>query len=461
MQYSFLIVDTNTNINYFIYFCNKQPLRIVDKIINISWFSLHINNYLPPILYYKFMMNKKTFILLIALSIAHIINAQQNKTNRWSVFSKTAVNFDPSTHPDGLNNNDSIIYIGNGRIALKKVKLPHFNRNTQLTAKITLVSNGDPWDKSGSCFIIPNDSKISMLDIAEGKRYPTVDSTLHENLTGIVQGVEYKPTIEIMRFMTPFGVGHYSDDDNELSSKRKPVYIDGWAKDVVWEEDISDLLPLFENEVYVGVFIDTWTKEGYIIDLDITYNESNLPCDIKTVMHVEPLINTVYYLGQKHPDIFARRNVDVNFTIPKEAKNIRLKYITTGHGGHSGGDEFHPQKNILSVDGEEVFSFIPWRTDCASFRRFNPSTGVWLSKRTVAYIGHEGRLEKEIEEPLASSDLSRSNWCPGSNVPPVEIPLKDIGAGNYVLTISIPESKEIEGNKLNHWLVSAYLVWDE
>ena len=169
----------------------------------------------------------------------------------------------------------------------------------------------------------------------------------------------------------------------------------------------------------------------------------------------------MYYIGQKHPDIFARKNVDVSFTIPEGAKNVRLKYITTGHGGHSNGDEFRPQENILSINGEEVYSFMPWRTDCASFRRFNPSTGVWLRKRTVAYIGREGRAEKEIEEPIASSDLSRSNWCPGSHVTPEDIALTDIKPGNHTLTISIPDSKEIDGDKLNHWLVSAYLVWEE
>ncbi|NLA63721.1 MAG: N-glycanase [Bacteroidales bacterium] len=408
------------------------------------------------------MKNKKTFVLFIALFTAFILSAQQRQQNVENIFTKTLINFDPSTHPDGLNNKDSIVIIGNGRIALKKVQLPHFTRNTELTAKITLVSNGDPWDKSGSCFIIPIDSDINMLDIADGKKtYPTVDSSLYENLTGIVQGPNYKPTVELMGFMTPFGVGHFSDDDNELSAKHKPVYIDGWAKNVVWQEDISDLLPLFESEVYVGIFIDTWTKDGYVIDLEITYNESKLPCDIKTAKHVEPLINTVYYIGQKHPDIFARKNVDIPFTIPVGAKNVQLKYITTGHGGHSGGDEFRPQENVLSIDGEDVYSFTPWRTDCASFRRFNPSTGVWLRERTVAYIGRGGRAEKEIEEPIASSDLSRSNWCPGSNVPPVVISLNNIEAGKHMLTISIPESKEIDGEKLNHWLVSAYLVWEE
>lgn len=86
---------------------------------------------------------------------------------------------------------------------------------------------------------------------------------------------------------------------------------------------------------------------------------------------------------------------------------------------------------------------------------------MWLRKRIVAYIGREGRAEKEIEEPIASSDLSRSNWCPGSHVTPEIIALTDIKPGNHTLTISIPDSKEIDDDKLNHWLVSAYLVWEK
>ena len=38
-----------------------------------------------------------------------------------------------------------------------------------------------------------------------------------------------------------------------------------------------------------------------------------------------------------------------------------------------------------------------------------------------------------VEEPLASSDLSRSNWCPGSDVVPEEIPLKELQAGKHTL----------------------------
>lgn len=72
-----------------------------------------------------------------------------------------------------------------------------------------------------------------------------------------------------------------------------------------------------------------------------------------------------------------------------------MKYIVTGHGGHSGGDEFVKKRNIVSVDGENVLDFIPWRDDCASFRRFNPGTGVWLIKRLSSYIGKNGYEEKK------------------------------------------------------------------
>ena len=122
---------------------------------------------------------------------------------------------------------------------------------------------------------------------------------------------------------------------------------------------------------------------------------------------------------------------------------------------------FSPIEIILSVDGKTVLKFTPWRDDCAAFRSFNPGTGVWLIPRKSSYIGKEGYEEKDIEEPLASSDLSRSNWCPGSDVWPEEVILDKIGAGKHSFSIAIPKAQPVEGEKMNHWLVSAYLVWEE
>lgn len=376
------------------------------------------------------------------------------------IFEKSVICFNPDKYPNFTEGADSIIHLVNGRIILKKISLPAYKRNVELTLKLTLASNGDRWDKSGSCFVLPKNSAINLISVAKNEnKFPAVDSTLYENLVGIVPGLDYTPTLELMRFMTPFGVGHFSSPDDKLTKNRKPVYVDKWADNVSWQQDITDLYSQLETEAYVGVYVDTWSPDGFIVDLSLDIKESEITCDKLIKTEVEPLINTVYYVGQGFPDIFARKDLSVNFEIPENASNIRLKYIVTGHGGHSGGDEFVERENIISIDSKTVLAFVPWRNDCASFRRFNPGTGVWLRPRLASYISKDGYKMKEVEEPLASSDLSRSNWCPGSDVIPEVINL-DITPGEHNLTISIPEAVAIDKEKLNHWLVSAYLVWD-
>lgn len=379
------------------------------------------------------------------------------------VFDKTNVHYDPAKL-GGFNaaDADGIIRLVNGRIILKKIQVPHYERNVKVYIKTTIASNGDRWDKTGSCFVLPRKSAINLMTIAEGKnKFPAVDSLKLEKLVGVVAGKDYLPTVELMRFMTPFGVGFYSSNNDTLSSKRRPVYIPKWEKCVQWQQDITDLYPLLEDEAYVGVFIDTWTEQGYLASMELQFKESPITCDRMQRRQVMPLLNTVYYIGQEYPDIFARKPITTDFVLPKGVRNVRLKYIVTGHGGHDGGDEFVQKENILSVDGKEVKRFIPWRDDCASFRRFNPATGVWLEKRVASYIGENGYTEKEVEEPVGSSDFSRSNWCPGTDVVPEEVELGDLKAGRHTFTVDIPKAQPINGNEMNHWLVSAYLVWDE
>ncbi len=404
-----------------------------------------------------------TGLLLLASSCGRKeLPAMGNYTVR--IFNDTPVCFDPNKYPGAYNapGADSVYHLVNGRIILRKISLPDYKRNVDITLRVTVASNGDRWDKSGSCFVLPNASGINLLNIARGeKHFPEVDSTKLENMIGIVRGNDYLPTVELMRFMTPFGVGHFSSPDDSLTKHRKPVYIDHWADSVSWEQNITDLYPLLQGGAYVGIFIDSWTPEGYVASMTIEVHESAVAEDVLPRKHVEPLMNTVYYMGQAYLDIFARKDVSTEFEIPSNARNVRLKYIVTGHGGHSGGDEFVQKQNIVSVDGKPVLDFIPWRTDCASFRRFNPATGVWLKKRLASYITDKGYAEKEVEEPVGSSDFSRSNWCPGSDVMPEEVELVNIQPGKHTFTVSIPDAQPVENNKLNHWLVSAYLVWDE
>ena len=416
-------------------------------------------------------MNLLTFITPLAVAATFMMpaDAANHKelpalgNTHIQVFDKTPVCFRPDSFPNYTPANaDGVIRLVNGRIILKKITLPDYKRDVDVTLKVTVASNGDRWDKSGSCFVLPKESVINLMNIAEGKMaFPAVDSTKYEKMIGIVPGKDYVPTLELMRFMTPFGVGYYSSDNDSLSSKRRPVYIPKWEKCVTWVQDITDLYPVLEKEAYVGIYIDTWTAEGYVASMELDVKESKITCDVMPERRVKPLMNTVYYIGQTYPDIFSRKDVVMDFDMPEAARNVRLKYIVTGHGGHSGGDEFVEKRNIVSVDGKEVLNFIPWRDDCASFRRFNPATGVWLIPRVAAYIGDKGYTTKEIEEPLASSDLSRSNWCPGSDVMPEEAVIGDLAAGKHSFKVSIPEAQQVDGNKLNHWLVSAYLVWEE
>uniref|UniRef100_UPI0040485B6B peptide-N-glycosidase F-related protein n=1 Tax=Mariniflexile sp. TaxID=1979402 RepID=UPI0040485B6B len=239
---------------------------------------------------------------------------------------------------------------------------------------------------------------------------------------------------------------------------RKPVYIPNWEKEVVWNQDISDLESIVTGTFYIGVWVDTWTKEGYEIDLSLIY--SNRP---KIKRKVMPLLNTVYYVkGQGLPDYFADGPLNYTFQVNKNIKNVKLNYITTGHGGHSGGDEFIKIKNSVYINNKLVLDTIPWRDDCASFRRFNPTSGVWLKKDSTYYRDRETKEYKlkEIEERLSSSDLSRSNWCPGSKVEPFVVDLGELKSGNQTLRISIPATKA-EKDKSNHWLVSAYITYED
>ena len=105
-----------------------------------------------------------------------------------------------------------------------------------------------------------------------------------------------------------------------------------------------------------------------------------------------------------------------------------------------------------------MLNLIPWRSDCAYYRRFNPATGVWLKERLASYIAKDGYSEKKVEEPLGSSDLSRSNWCPGTVTNPEYIYLGDLEAGEHSITVKIPQGAP-EGGSNSYWCISGTLIY--
>ena len=148
-----------------------------------------------------------------------------------------------------------------------------------------------------------------------------------------------------------------------------------------------------------------------------------------------PLLNTTpMFPGQTGYDKFATVPITKTFYLEQDYDHVQLYYLTTGHGGHSTGDEFTQRLNVISLNNDVVKEFIPWRDDCASFRRFNPSSGVWMTPAEW-----KGEI---IEERIASSDYSRSGWCPISDVLPVILELGPQRKGNILLLFQFQKHKK-------------------
>ncbi|WP_420573115.1 peptide-N-glycosidase F-related protein [Kordia sp.] len=399
----------------------------------------------------------KNIVTLCLLCIIFITACAEKKLETFgdasvSIFEDVHLHFDMAFKENPAKGNDGILRLDAGRVIVKKVKLPTYQKQAKATINLTLTSNGDPWDKSGSMFIIPKTSNLTLVDFETGKfDLTTLNETYPVVSTYQKDSILHEPNVELLRFMTPFGVGYFTNDERVKS--RKPVYIPHWESDVKWSQDITHLLPLLEDEIYVGVFIDTWTKEGYKLTATLNFEESNIPNHSKKKQTVVPLVNTAKYAsGQRLYDEFSRSDLEVNFDMPETFKNAKLYYITTGHGGHAKGDEFVKKENKISLDGKEIKAFIPWRDDCSSFRRFNPTSATWKASEFYDDV--------DDCEKIASSDLSRSNWCPGSDILPEIIPLNNLSKGKHTLTISIPEAQTAKQGEDNYWMVSAYIIYD-
>lgn len=73
-----------------------------------------------------------------------------------TVFDKENIHFVPDTYAGySAAGADGVIHLVNGRIILKKIQIPDYQRDVTVSLKVTVASNGDRWDKSGSCFVLP------------------------------------------------------------------------------------------------------------------------------------------------------------------------------------------------------------------------------------------------------------------------------------------------------------------
>jgi hypothetical protein len=342
---------------------------------------------------------------------------------------QVSFNYDKPNAAEGKT--DVTYHYAGGTVILKKVKLPNYIPGTQLFAELTQYSNGDAYDRTGSVFMIPVDKKQSFLDgLQKGVKALTVYKNKYQ---GVIATDSYLPTLELMRFFTPFGINQYNKASNIKGYN--------WADSAVFREDITELQPRLQGEVWIGAFIGNYDKGGHIVSLRLKYYPGDGDGNKMPGQFVMPIFNTTNLMemaGQEYATMFDHDSLTVTVNVPQGVKNLQLRYITTGHGGWGGGDEFNKKLNEIFVDGKRVYHFIPWRTDCGTYRLLNPSSGNFANGQS-------------------SSDLSRSNWCPGSLTSPVYIPLPDLQPGIHTFKVAIPLGKR-EGSAFSAWNVSGCLI---
>lgn len=358
-----------------------------------------------------------------------------------SVFKDEQISWgNPIENPAGEQLNKVYRFAG-GTVILKKMKLPEVASDYQVFAELTQYSNGDAYDRTGSVFVIPQEKEKSFLDALKNgiETVPGFKAANGKNYYGTVATPDYAPPVELIRFFTPFGINYFND--------KVKVYGQKWEQKAYYKQEVTDLLPLLQGEVWIGTYIGNYDKGGHKVSLDLKYYPGSRVVrkekDEKQAW-VYPLFNTLNIMemaGQEYGTMFENDSLKITFNVPEGLKNIYLRYISTGHGGWGGGDEFNKKLNEIFVDNNRVFSYIPWNCDCGTERKYNPASGNFWNG-------------------LSSSDYSRSGWCPGEASNPVFVPLQHLKPGKHTLKVAIPIGEKEKGS-FSSWNISGVLIGEK
>ncbi len=356
------------------------------------------------------------------------------------IFSDEQISWgNPVENPEGFQLNKTYKYAG-GTILLKKVQLPDVTSDYLVFAELEQYSNGDAYDRTGTVFIIPENKENSFFDALKNgvETVPAFNAANGKNYYATVATPDFAPAIELVRFFTPFGVNHFNE--------QVQVYGQKWEDRAYYKQDITEFLPLLKGEVWIGIFIGNYDNGGHKVSLSLKYYPGSRVVreqPKEKEKWIYPLFNTLNIMemaGQDYGTMFENDSLRVEFEVPEGIKDLKLRYISTGHGGWGGGDEFNQKTNEIYIDDRFVDSYIPWNTNCGSFRKYNPASGNFWNGVT-------------------SSDFSRSGWCPGEATNPVYIPLNNLKPGKHVMKIAIQLGKR-EGSNFSHWNISGVLIED-
>ncbi len=333
---------------------------------------------------------------------------------------------------------DTVLHYAGGTLVMKRINLPDLPDHYQHFVEIHQQSNGDAYDRTGSVFLIPFGDKCFFDGInRHPDSLPVFVGRDGQRYQGMMATDSYEPIIELVRFFTPFGVGKFNE-------RMKGFGID-WRPECYFKQEITDIYRYcMGTTVYIGAWIGNYDGGGHLLTVDIKSYPNGFLKENNSQRRGEVLAlfntcNVLEMAGQNYGKLFATDSLSVAFTIPAGATSAHLRYISTGHGGWDGGDEFVPKTNTILIDGKVAFTHTPWRQDCGCYRDLNPVSGNFWNG-------------------LSSSDFSRSGWCPGTATQPVYFDFAPWADGKrHTLTVAIPQGQPVEG-MFSHWSVSGVLT---
>lgn len=343
----------------------------------------------------------------------------------------------------GMNNDsitpdlseDTLLHFAGGTLALRRIHLPALPRHYQTFVEIHQRSNGDAYDRTGSLFVIPHRRIHTFLEgLNNPKLLPIFTDRSGRTYQGILPTTAYEPIAELVRFFTPFGVGKFNS--------RSHIDNIGWKEEAYFKQEVSDMAELIQGDVWIGLWIGNYDRGGHLVTVDLkSYPTEQEFHNAGIVNEIVPLFCTTNVLemaGQNYGRLFLTDSLTTEFEMPFGARSVRLRYLSTGHGGWGGGDEFNPKPNTILIDGKPFYTYTPWREDCACYRDLNPVSGMFFGGMT-------------------SSDYSRSGWCPGTATQPVYIDLSSLAPGTHTLSVAIPQGPDMDGS-FSSWNVSGALI---
>lgn len=225
------------------------------------------------------------------------------------------------------------------------------------------------------------------------------------------------PDVELIKFMTAYG---------------------GRTEYAV---DLTHLAPLLSGELTFKCFIDTWVTPAWRVDFSLAY-DTDFKDSTNNPQRAAAWAQGIFLEDGFNAAKYGDTGITLPVTVPSGAQRTLLHYFVSGHCTDGRDeDEFVPKDNVISVDGRVVYRFRPWRADCRDFRALNPYTRRW-------------------SDGWWSSDYSRSGWCPGDRVAPLELDLTDhLTAGEHTITIAIENIRPVDtAGNFGYWRVSAQLL---